>query len=557
VAQRDLTPNDPRKRFEWVIKTYWSKDVVDRQPMSSRKRESLDAVVLDTFYVTTSLVGAHDLSGTAAFSINRHELGSPYIEQHAEEIFVERIQKRLDIDERPRNSTEALKAAKAAKDVLARLGQPYQYDAEGFINWDSEQWGLAELVLQVVKLPEHNPRDFLIPWIGRELAKLAKEVFKGARRPASAGALSLTEGLQSGVTASDYWDAVRALYDKAPAIAQWAKETRADVGKVDLAQALEAIATYEFKESLVEQGAVVYTFADDWTVQELRTPTALLQEGDQMQNCVGGYDEDVASGLVRIYSIRDKSGSPHVSMELRARASGMATRDAVRGIAHGAVDDMTPEEFIASPSHLRWHFEQILGKQNDMPVEAYRARAREFIDKVFDKEGLGWCIAGGAAKEGRFAGRQLNDINVTEIINVNGLGDGFLGGADFTDCNLTGAHFRHVNLGHVRFSKARLSEADFSSATLTGAQLDGAACIFTNFAGANLSGANFENANVGGAGFVDADLDKANFRNAKADGATFTRVKSARTANWEGVELTPFQDEAMLGGRFDIRRRAP
>jgi len=538
----NLIPNSPAGRFEHVLRLYWGK---------SYKSESLNGPVLDTFWVTTSLLGAHNVSAPIAPLI-MHSDGSLQVRYSAGEMEIERIQKQLDwanvTEKVPGHYASTIARAKAAVQMLARVGQPYEYNAHGEILWDSEQWALAGLVLQVVKLPDQAPRDFLIPWIARELVKLAKYIYNidVARQPKE---WSRANG--------DYCNAARALYDKAPAIAQWAKETRTDIGKVDLAQALEAISTYEFKESLVEQGTVVYTFADDWTVQELRTPTALLQEGDQMQNCVGGYDEDVASGLVRIYSIRDKSGSPHVSMELRAYASGMATRDAVRGIAHGAVDDMTPEEFIASPSHLRWHFEQILGKQNDMPIEAYRARAREFIDKVFDKEGLGWCIAGGAAKEGRFAGRQLNDINVHEIIRVNSLGDGFLGGADFTDCNLTGATFRHVSLGKVRFSKARLSEADFSSATLVGAQFDGAACIFTNFAGANLSGANFENANVGGAGFVNADLDKANFRNAKADGAVFTKVTSARTANWEGVDLTPAQDEAMLGGRFDIRRRAP
>lgn len=44
----NLTPNSPAGRFEHVLRLYWGK---------SYKGESLNAAVLDTFYVTTSLLG--------------------------------------------------------------------------------------------------------------------------------------------------------------------------------------------------------------------------------------------------------------------------------------------------------------------------------------------------------------------------------------------------------------------------------------------------------------------------------------------------------------------
>ena len=44
---------------------------------------------------------------------------------------------------------------------------------------------------------------------------------------------------------------------------------------------------------------------------------ALKYEGEQMGHCVGGYCPDVAEGRSRIYSLRDKKGQPHVTIEVK------------------------------------------------------------------------------------------------------------------------------------------------------------------------------------------------------------------------------------------------
>ena len=550
---RDLTPNDPRKRFEHVIKTYWGK---------SYKGESLDGAVLDTFYVTMSLLGAHDVLHPER--VISHEPGLPSLRFKTDEIGVERVQaalegptddrdQPLDIRDLPPESEGArrIRWATAAKAMLARLGQPYEYDKQGVIRWDGEQWGLADLVHQIVKVPEHSPRDFLIPWIARELVKLAKAVCDTYSSPTVGSAL-VTRIAR--VTRPDYYDAVHALYDKAPAIAQWVKETRTDVGKVDLAQALEAISTYKFKESLVEQGTVVYTFKDGWTVQELRTESALTAEGNAMQNCIASYHDAVEEGGTRIYSIRDKSGNPHVSMELSTNERvpendvGVDRFDARYGAR------LAPEEFVRSPKRLLWIFKQILGKQNDRPIDAYRALAREFIDKVFDKEGFGWCIAGGTAKWGRFAGRQLNDLDVEEILAPNHVEDDVLSGADFTDANLTGSKFSSLTLANCTFNKARLSEADLAGADLSGAKLEGAMCHFTIFARATLVEASFDSAHCGGADFEGAILGGASFRGASVDGAQFSGARGAFDVDWDGVELTATQRRELEQADVDMKR---
>jgi hypothetical protein len=53
---------------------------------------------------------------------------------------------------------------------------------------------------------------------------------------------------------------------------------------------------------------------------------ALKNEGDQMGHCVGGYTEDVANGVTRIFTLRDKKNKPHVTIE--AVPAGVSPIDA-------------------------------------------------------------------------------------------------------------------------------------------------------------------------------------------------------------------------------------
>ncbi|HEY5658270.1 MAG TPA: hypothetical protein VIY27_10840, partial [Myxococcota bacterium] len=64
--------------------------------------------------------------------------------------------------------------------------------------------------------------------------------------------------------------------------------------------------------------------------------------------CVGDYCDVVEEGTSEIYSVRDANGQPHVTMEY-----------------HPATE----------------RFAQIMGKQNEEPIDEYKARVAEFIDK--------------------------------------------------------------------------------------------------------------------------------------------------------------------------------
>lgn len=510
---KTMVPNSPVAKMEEIIRRYWGKSVG-----SKTDKISLNSVVFDTFEITVALTGSEALvrSMTVERSTN-YDFGELRpISFGGLDVFIERIQKALE-----ETNAAATDRANQAQVLLARLGQPYEYNDQGIISWDSEQWLLALLVLQVVRLPSQNALDFLVLWVGRELKDIAKAV---------ANSLANERYQQAKVLGRDYTNAAMALRSKAPAIAQWAKETRTDIGKVNIAQALEAIATYKFKTSLVEQGPVVYTFKDEWTVQELRTELALSQEGNNMQNCIAGYFDAVMDNTTRIYSIRDASGAPHVSMELVIPG----------GVTRAQASDMSPEEFIESRTRLDCYFAQILGKQNDMPIDEYRARAREFIDKVFDKEGLGWVIAGGTPTWGRFEGRKWQNVDFPDVLGTNHVSEDVLAETIFADATVDRCKFVGL-VGPKSFRRAEISETSFQGTVLHEADFEGVKGYFVDFRSAVLSDASFDSAHLGGSDFRRSTIGGANFRDARVDGVKFDGAQGGESANWENVELTTAQ----------------
>jgi len=90
---------------------------------------------------------------------------------------------------------------------------------------------------------------------------------------------------------------------------------------------------------------VVYEFDNGFTIVDVDTEHDLETEGDLMGHCVGGYCDDVAEGVVTIYSLRDKRNKPHATIEITSS---------------GSVD-------------------QIKGKGNDAPAEKYRGMIRQWL----------------------------------------------------------------------------------------------------------------------------------------------------------------------------------
>ena len=72
---------------------------------------------------------------------------------------------------------------------------------------------------------------------------------------------------------------------------------------------------------------VVYKFDNGFTIVDVGTEHDLDVEGNKMGHCVGGYCDDVASGQVIIYSLRDPKNEPHATIEV---SSGGAV-DQIKG----------------------------------------------------------------------------------------------------------------------------------------------------------------------------------------------------------------------------------
>lgn len=106
----------------------------------------------------------------------------------------------------------------------------------------------------------------------------------------------------------------------------------------ELKRGIKYTGEYKHKE-------VVYEFDNGFTIVDVNTEHDLETEGDLMGHCVGGYCDDVAEGIMTIYSLRDKRNKPHATIEV--------TRS-------GEV-------------------EQIKGKGNEPPAEKYRPMIKQWL----------------------------------------------------------------------------------------------------------------------------------------------------------------------------------
>lgn len=112
-------------------------------------------------------------------------------------------------------------------------------------------------------------------------------------------------------------------------IVDWAYETRADIFKFSFKEAYEAQAEWHEEmrrkyqiENLdipnVDSDRIIFKFSDKEHFLYLLTPKDLTYEGKIMGHCVGGksYKSKIKNKQSLIFSIRDKSNMPHVTIEI-------------------------------------------------------------------------------------------------------------------------------------------------------------------------------------------------------------------------------------------------
>lgn len=114
---------------------------------------------------------------------------------------------------------------------------------------------------------------------------------------------------------------------------------------------------------------------------------ALKYEGETMGHCVGGYCPDVVEGRSKIFSLRDKKGQPHVTIEVQPgrKLTEKDMPDDVRDMLSEQYGDASREEFEAAvQQYLQSRsvpdaIVQIKGKANKAPKEEYLPAVQDFV----------------------------------------------------------------------------------------------------------------------------------------------------------------------------------
>lgn len=349
---------------------------------------------------------------------------------------------------------------------------------DGALDYDSVQSYSPTEVVDVLKedLAKSSEVDAYVPWLGTKLAALMK-----------------SGGLSNKVQD----DLIRGFRS----IAIWAKETRTDIGKVSIEEALaqaKAHVPRAAKKGVDESDAnpVVYRFPDGYKIVELKTDEALKHEGDRMDHCAGDYCEEVKSGRSVIYSLRSPDNDPE--------------------------KDVTLEYNPESKS-----FVQILGYRNITPNAKQKKYLYKFVENNFPHNNRDLLTAGKPARDMDLVGADLRNA---------ALKGADLADANLKDADLTNSDIREANLRGANLEGALLVGVYLQDANLTGAYLQGASLRDANLTDALLDGAVLIGAILTDANLEDADLRYAMLTNAKLEDAILTNAKLIG-ANLEGAKL--------------------
>lgn len=344
-----------------------------------------------------------------------------------------------------------------------RHGQPHsgQGEAEARLL----QW-LEEI------LPAHHPRETMVPWVARELGRLMKAVDRGEARM------------------RDYEDAVSALEKQATAVGMWAEANKINLNKTTLAQALEAVEDFEYVPAGgVPQGHVVDMFPDGFTIQRLMEKHELEAEGDIMQHCVGGegYCEAVGTEETIVFSLRDKAGNPHATIEWKP-------------------DHLGNWEHVGLRPENEGRFVQIRGKQNKMPAEKYRPYIQDFIRTKFFRDPLGLLMVAMPGQVISFADHVLVDVDFGE------------------DWAWDGVPLHQADFSRAQFVRCKWGPSGGSGAVWDTVRTDGTERRFDDavFEACEMDGTAFEDCSFTGCRFVDTQMDKVVWGSSSFQRAVFS-----------------------------------
>jgi hypothetical protein len=173
----------------------------------------------------------------------------------------------------------------------------------------------ARLPLPVPQGDTSTALDPWIPWWARQLA-VAYERTDAKRRSGVRG-----DEANVGFVIGDMETKFK---ENLPAILDWAREERPDIGRMDLDAVVAA--TQEWHDGFVGDpgfrqrapvGIPVRTFGDGARIDRLVTAFSLDAEGTAMGHCVGGRWSEVRDGRSAIFTYRRPDGVPELTLEVK------------------------------------------------------------------------------------------------------------------------------------------------------------------------------------------------------------------------------------------------
>lgn len=121
---------------------------------------------------------------------------------------------------------------------------------------------------------------------------------------------------------------------------------------------------------------------------------ALKYEGDTMGHCVGGYCPDVTAGKTKIFSLRDKKGQPHVTIEVAKPKRGRDA-DLYQDLPDDIKEEMLERAYVNVAARISEDSDDFLDVVNDtanemgrawMDERAATAAGREMIVQIKGKQ---------------------------------------------------------------------------------------------------------------------------------------------------------------------------
>lgn len=173
---------------------------------------------------------------------------------------------------------------------------------------------------------------------------------------------------------------------------KWIELTKPDYNSLPLDERKQMIA--RLTEEARQKGFQPEDYIEKYPESQLAD--ALKYEGDTMGHCVGGYCPDVLEGRTRIFSLRDRRGEPHVTVEVTPKPidSWKKLKEVVGpekgeqlfgefsqlpGIDAGNAIQKFQEFILSKGIKSPEVINQIKGKQNARPIEKYDPYTQDFV----------------------------------------------------------------------------------------------------------------------------------------------------------------------------------